>query len=88
MSSRRSQQFNEGPFRKNTSTHHCSTRMQVLLFPKTQFNGSGGSLAYISLMPNSVVSASRSLWRSVYRIAAADMHRTPSAAANVGGCNC
>lgn len=34
-----------------------------LLIAKTQFNGIGGSQTYISLTPNSVVSALRFLWR-------------------------
>ena len=60
------------------------------LIPKIQFNGIGGPLTYISLTPNSVVSALRFLWRSGYRTAAAsDVHRTaPKRHGEGRGCNC
>jgi hypothetical protein len=37
-----------------------------LLIAKIQFNGIGGSQTYISLTPNSVVSALRFLWREAF----------------------
>jgi len=45
------------------STGRAMTVLAGLLIAKIQFNGIGGSQTYISLTPNSVVSALRFLWR-------------------------
>ncbi len=59
------------PIESTTSLFNENARTCAgLLIAKIQFNGNGESQTYISLTPNSVVSALRFLWRSVYRIAA------------------
>jgi hypothetical protein len=52
------------PIESTTSLFNENARARAgLLIAKIQFNGIGGSQTYISLTPNSVVSALRFLWR-------------------------
>jgi hypothetical protein len=56
-----------GPDRVNTSLFNENARACAgLLIAEIQFNGIGGSQTYISLTPNSVVSALRFFWREAF----------------------
>ena len=55
------------PIESTTSLFNENARACAgLLIAKIQFNGIGGSETYISLTPNSVVSALRFLWREAF----------------------